>query len=217
MEYIEDETFDNEEDHISEDYEMNDEIKDKSHELEHNFKIITNGNAVKDEFVSKTTGDNLQVLKLFSEVQNMQKQAVSLKEKLRCSIKVYNRQNRLLMRLKEVMEIKKNMLKQKQRKRSRILLTLQDKIKEDSNGLVLAMPTRHTDDLKNIALSIYKYSPQAYIYVRNALRTLLPSTDVLDGWVTSGYEPRNVLTRNHSVKLATEISETELSTKILLQ
>lgn len=161
--------------------------------------------------------DNVELLKLFTNVQKMQRQAVSLKERLKKDMKVYNRQNRLLARLKEVIETKKNILNQRKKKKSRILLSLQDKIREDTNGLVLAMPTRHTDDLKNFALSIYRYSPQAYIYVRNNLRTLLPSTDVLESWLNAGYEPKNVLSSSNLIKVVSELNETELSCKVTLR
>lgn len=161
--------------------------------------------------------DNVELLKLFTNVQKMQRKAVSLKERLKKDMKVYNRQNRLLARLKEVIETKKNILNQRKKKKSRILLSLQDKIREDTNGLVLAMPTRHTDDLKNFALSIYRYSPQAYIYVRNNLRTLLPSTDVLESWLNAGYEPKNVLSSSNLIKVVSELNETELSCKVTLR
>ncbi|XP_072932463.1 uncharacterized protein [Epargyreus clarus] len=161
--------------------------------------------------------DNVELLKLFTNVQKMQRQAISLKERLKKDMKVYNRQNRLLARLKEVIETKKNILNQRKKKKSRILLSLQDKIREDTNGLVLAMPTRHTDDLKNFALSIYRYSPQAYIYVRNNLRTLLPSTDVLESWLNAGYEPKNVLSSSNLIKVVSELNETELSCKVTLR
>lgn len=161
--------------------------------------------------------DNVELLKLFTEVQMMQRQAVGLKDKLKYNMKIHNRQSRFLNRLKQMIETKKEILNQKRKKKARILLSVQDKIKEDTNGLVMAMPTRHTDDLKNFALSIYKYSPQAYIYARNTLRTLLPSTDVLDTWLNSGYQPKNVLTSSNLIKVTAEQTDTELSCKISLR
>lgn len=161
--------------------------------------------------------NNIEVLKLFTEVQMMQRQAVGLKEKLKYNMKIHNRQSRFLNRLKQIIEMKKDILNQKRKKKARILLSVQDKIKEDGNGLVMAMPTRHTDDLKNFALSIYKYSPQAYIYTRNTLRTLLPSTDVLETWVNSGYQPTNVMTSSSLIKVTADQTDTELSCKISLR
>lgn len=177
-------------------------------------KRLTNGSLNTD---AHRTEDNYEVLKLFTEVQKMQRQAVYLSEKLKSSMKIYKRQSRFLMRLKEAIETKRHLLNQKRKKKSRILLSLQDKIKEDTNGLVLAMPTRHTDDLKNFSLSVYKYSPQAYIYIRNTLRTLLPSTDVLDSWLSSGYEPKNVMSSNNLIKVISELTDSELSCKVTLR
>lgn len=182
-------------------------------------KAIMNGTHTDKQTKTKelTEEENVEILKLFTEVQKMQRQAVSLKEKLKSRMRVYKRQNRFLMRLKEVIEMKRNLLNQKRKKKSRILLSLQDKIREDTNGLVLAMPTRHTDDLKNFALSIYKYSPQAYIYIRNTLRTLLPSTDVLESWISGGFEPKNILSNSNLIKVVSELTDTELSCKVSLR
>lgn len=160
--------------------------------------------------------ENIELLKLFTEVQRMQRQCVGLRDKLKCNMRVHNRQNRFLLRIKEIIERKKKVLSQKRKKKCRILLSLQDKIKEDTSGLVLAMPMRQTEDLKNFALSIYKYSPQAYIYIRNTLRTLLPSTEVLDTWLNAGYQPKNVLSNNSLIKVVAEQTETQLSCKVLL-
>lgn len=271
MEYIDEDSFDNEydEDYDEEDqdYDMENEVDNDRENEEHldddpmieehleddqfcentkenrrqdlyytdnsNHKNLTNGThnhitekpstsektAKKEDPPNTKTKDekNLELLKLFTDVQNMQKQATSLKKKLKIGMKVYKRQNRTLERLKEEIEIKKNLLVQRRKKKSRILLSLQDKIKEDTSGLVLAMPTRHTDELKNFALSVYKYSPQAYIYIRNTLRTILPSTDVLDSWLSLGYEPKNVLTNSNLVKVISELTDTELSCKVSLR
>lgn len=160
--------------------------------------------------------DNVELLKLFTEVQKMQRQAVGLKDKLKSNMKVHNRQNRFLKKIEEIIEQKKKILNQKRKKKSRILLSLQDKIAEDTNGLVLAMPVRQTEDLKNFALSIYKYSPQAYIYIRNTLRTMLPSTDILDTWVSAGYQPRTQLTNSNLIKVVAEQTESELSCKVTI-
>lgn len=160
--------------------------------------------------------EEVELLKLFTEVQRMQRSAVGLKDKLKYNMRVHNRQNRFLLRIKEIIEMKRKVLSQKRKKKCRILLSLQDKIKEDTTGLVLAMPIRQTDDLKNFALSIYKYSPQAYIYIRNMLRTMLPSTEVLDSWVTSGYQPKNIMTSGNNIKVSAEQTETELSCRVSL-
>ncbi|CAB3254397.1 unnamed protein product [Arctia plantaginis] len=200
VEYIDEETLDNEE------YDENmttDEDEEKQ-------------TAPPDIHVPKKELDNIELLKLFSEVQRLQRQAVALKEKLKYNMKVHNRQNRFLKRIKEIIEMKKKILNQKRKKKCRILLSLQDKIKEDTSGLVLAMPMRQTDDLKNFALSIYKYSPQAYIYIRNTLRTILPSTEVLDSWITAGYQPRNVISNSNLIKVVAEQTETQLSCKVMI-
>lgn len=160
--------------------------------------------------------ESIELLKLFTEVQRLQRQAVGLKDKLKYNMKVHNRQNRFLKRIKEIIEMKKKVLNQKRKKKCRILLSLQDKIKEDSTGLVLAMPMRQTEDLKNFALSIYKYSPQAYIYIRNTLRTMLPSTEILDSWITAGYQPRNVLANSNLIKVVAEQTDTQLSCKVMI-
>ncbi|XP_046977719.1 THAP domain-containing protein 1-like [Vanessa cardui] len=219
VEYIDEETLDNE--YEDEDYLMDSDEYNYEEEMEHemlNNKSLTNGSAhIGKEANKSKEDDGLELLKLFTEVQKMQRQAVTLKEKLKSRMKVFKKQNRFLLRVKEVIEMKRNILNQKRKKKSRILLSLQDKIREDTNGLVLAMPTRHTDDLKNFALSIYKYSPQAYIYIRNTLRTMLPSTEVLESWVSSGYEPKNVLSNSNLIKVVTELTDTELSCKVSLR
>nr|AGC92745.1 THAP domain-containing protein [Heliconius erato] len=214
VEYIDEETLDNE--YEDEDYLMDSDEYEE--ELSYT-KAIMNGTHTDKQTKTKelTEEENVEILKLFTEVQKMQRQAVSLKEKLKSRMRVYKRQNRFLMRLKEVIEMKRNLLNQKRKKKSRILLSLQDKIREDTNGLVLAMPTRHTDDLKNFALSIYKYSPQAYIYIRNTLRTLLPSTDVLESWISGGFEPKNILSNSNLIKVVSELTDTELSCKVSLR
>ncbi|CAH0720236.1 unnamed protein product, partial [Brenthis ino] len=216
VEYIDEESLENE--YEDEDYLMDsDELEQE--ELSQT-KALTNGTSSEKQTTKTkelTEEENIEILKLFTEVQKMQKHAVSLKEKLKSRMKVYKRQNRFLMRLKEVIEMKRNILNQKRKKKSRILLSLQDKMREDTNGLVLAMPTRHTDDLKNFALSVYKYSPQAYIYIRNTLRTLLPSTDVLESWISGGYEPKNILSNSNLIKVVSELTDTELSCKVSLR
>lgn len=201
MEYIDEETLDNEE-YVENMTTDEDEEHQTAPQLDLN--------------VPKKELDNIELLKLFSEVQRLQRQAVALKEKLKYNMKVHNRQNRFLKRIKEIIEMKKKILNQKRKKKCRILLSLQDKIKEDTTGLVLAMPMRQTDDLKNFALSIYKYSPQAYIYIRNTLRTILPSTEVLDSWITSGYQPRNVISNSNLIKVVAEQTETQLSCKVTI-
>lgn len=201
MEYIDEETLDNEE-YVENMTTDEDEEHQTAPQLDLN--------------VPNKELDNIELLKLFSEVQRLQRQAVALKEKLKYNMKVHNRQNRFLKRIKEIIEMKKKILNQKRKKKCRILLSLQDKIKEDTTGLVLAMPMRQTDDLKNFALSIYKYSPQAYIYIRNTLRTILPSTEVLDSWITSGYQPRNVISNSNLIKVVAEQTETQLSCKVTI-
>lgn len=214
VEYIDEETLDNE--YEDEDYLMD---SDEYNDAENYQRELTDKKSVNvsNHVTSKKDEDSLELLKLFTEVQKMQRQAVSLKEKLKSRMKIYKRQTRLLLRVKENIEMKRNILNQKRKKKSRILLSLQDKIREDTNGLVLAMPTRQTDDLKNFALSIYKYSPQAYIYIRNTLRTLLPSTEVLESWVSSGYEPKNVLSNSNLLKVVSELTDTELTCKVSLR
>ncbi|XP_026748825.1 uncharacterized protein LOC113509646 [Galleria mellonella] len=160
--------------------------------------------------------DNAEILKLFTVVQKMQRQAVGLKDKLKRIMKAHNRYNRAIEKVEERVERKKKILEQKRKRKARILLSLQDKIKEDTNGLVLAMPVRQTDDLMNFALSIYKYSPQAYIYVRNTLRTMLPNTDILDSWISSGYQPKNLLSNNNLIKVIAEQTENVLACKIII-
>lgn len=209
MEYIDEETFDHEDEEEDEEYEM-------ESEEEYNMKP---NKQIRDKHIanSSTESGNVELLKLFAEVQRMQRQAIGLRDKLKCNMRVYNRQNRFLARLKKVIEMKKNILNQKRKKKARILLSLQDKIKEDTNGLVLAMPTRHTEDLKNFALSIYKYSPQAYIYIRNTLRTLLPSTDVLESWLNSGYEPRSTISNSNILKVVSEQTDSELLCRVSIR
>ncbi|XP_039755089.1 uncharacterized protein LOC120630032 isoform X2 [Pararge aegeria] len=227
------------EEHLDEDYMSEEHIEEHNLSEDHitenhrqdvpQSKYLTNGNYnhttmkpstsnfdnITDKPTSKTKDDeNLELLKLFTQVQKMQRRATKLKDKLKTGMRAYKRQSRCLARLKEEIDLKKNLLVQRRKKKSRILLSLQDKIREDTNGLVLAMPTRHTDDLKNFALSVYKYSPQAYIYIRNTLRTLLPSTDVLDSWVLSGYEAKNVLSSSKTVRVVSELTDTELSCKV---
>lgn len=216
MEYIDEETLDDNED---DDYEMDSHDEDRESQeteperLEKQHQVNNKSSAKTREEKER---EQIEVLKLFSEVQKMQRQAVGLRDKLKYKMKTHSKQNKRLQKLKETIEMKKNILNQKKKKKSRILLTLQDKIKEDKNGLVLAMPTRQTDDLKNFALSIYKYSPQAYIYARNTLRTMLPSTDILDTWIDSGYIPKNIMTNSSMIKIASDQTDKELSCKIML-
>ncbi|CAH2982387.1 unnamed protein product [Chilo suppressalis] len=179
-----------------------------------NSTIETNGDNEKTEKAKPKEVDKANLLKLFTEVQQMQKQAVSLKDKLKNNMKLHNRQNRYLHRIERLIERKRKILEQKQKKKSKILLSLQDKISEDMNGLVLAMPVRQTEDLKNFALNIYNYSPQAYIYLRNTLRTMLPSTEVLESWLSSGFQPKTVLSSSNVIKVTAEQTEKELSCKI---
>ncbi|CAH0683339.1 unnamed protein product [Spodoptera exigua] len=200
VEYIDEETLDNEE----EEYMSTDEDEEKAN------------NTSLDLNIPQKELDSIELLKLFSEVQRLQRQAVGLKDKLKYNMKVHNRQNRFLKRIKEIIEMKKKVLNQKRKKKCRILLSLQDKIKEDTTGLVLAMPMRQTEDLKNFALSIYKYSPQAYIYIRNTLRTMLPSTEILDAWITAGYQPKNVISNSNLIKVVAEQTETQLSCKVMI-
>ncbi|XP_052740896.1 uncharacterized protein LOC112044480 isoform X3 [Bicyclus anynana] len=222
-----------EEDNFSDDHNTEDNVKENHRQAISSSKYLTNGthnytaekpstSSIDNRKIEKLPiksdeEKNLELVKLFSEVQKLQKHAATLKHKLKSGMRVYNRQTKCLARLKEEIDMKKNLLVLRRKKKSRILLSLQDKIKEDTNGLVLAMPMRHTDDLKNFALSIYKYSPQAYIYIRNTLRTLLPSTDVLDTWILSGYEPTNVMTNSNMVRVVTEMTDKELSCKVLLR
>ncbi|XP_049872771.1 THAP domain-containing protein 1-like [Pectinophora gossypiella] len=212
VEYIEEDTLDNED----EDYDMDgDTDYDGDNEAESHRHV--NGDPHVTSSKPKQKVDNIELLKLFTEVQMMQRQAVGLKDKLRYNMKIHNRQGRFLNRLNQIIEMKKDVLSQKRKKKARILLSLQDKIKDDTNGLVMAMPSRHTDDLKNFALSIYKYSPQAYIYLRNTLRTLLPSTEVMDNWLSAGFQPKNVISSSNLIKVSTEQTDSELSCKIALR
>ncbi|KAM3960090.1 uncharacterized protein ACR2FA_005891 [Aphomia sociella] len=206
VEYIDEETLDNED----EEYMETDE-EDVHDRQVNGIRHIDSAPKSKGKEV-----DNTELLKLFTQVQKMQRQAVGLKDKLKRSMKTHNRNNRLLKQIEETIEQKKKMLDQKRKKKARILLSLQDKIKEDMNGLVLAMPVRQTDDLKNFALSIYNYSPQSYIYIRNTLRTMLPSTDVLESWTSAGYQPKNLLTSSNLIKVIAEQTENELSCKVTL-
>lgn len=221
VEYIEEESLDEENDEEymdTDEYEYEDELESKSivngtvpsHPTPHTNTAHSNLTKPKPKEVS-----NVEVLKLFTEVQKMQRQAVGLKDKLRSNMRVHNRQNRFLRRIEEIIERKRKILEQKRMKKSKILLSLQDKINEDMNGLVLAMPVRQTEDLKNFALSIYKYSPQAYIYVRNTLRTMLPGTDVLDSWLSAGFQPKNINSTT-MIKVTAEQTDSELSCKITL-
>ncbi|CAG5002525.1 unnamed protein product [Parnassius apollo] len=212
VEYIDEETLDHEDDMQEENSKM-ELVEEQNHK---DIKINDSKVKLKQNEKNGTEGDKVELLKLFTEVQRMQRQAIGLRDKLKCNMRVHNRQNRFLIRLKKVIEMKKNILTQKRKKKSKILLLLQDKIKEDTNGLVLAMPTKHTDDLKNFALSIYKYSPQAYIYVRNTLRTMLPSTDVLESWINSGFEPKNMLSNSNILKLVSEQTDSQLTCKVSL-
>ncbi|CAH0587156.1 unnamed protein product [Chrysodeixis includens] len=200
VEYIDEETLENED----EEYMTTDEDEEKAN------------NTSLDLNIPPKELESIELLKLFTEVQRLQRQAVGLKDKLKYNMKVHTRQNRFLKRIKEIIEMKKKVLNQKRKKKCRILLSLQDKIKEDTTGLVLAMPMRQTDDLKNFALSIYKYSPQAYIYIRNTLRTMLPSTEILDSWITAGYQPRNVIANSNLIKVVAEQTETQLSCKVII-
>lgn len=165
---------------------------------------------------SSSSTNSVELLKLFTEVQKMQRLAVGLKDKLRCNMKLHKQQTKYLERLKHSIEVKEKVLAQKKKKKERILLTIQERVKDESSGLVLAMPVKYTEDLKSFALSIYKYSPQSYIYARNTLRTMLPSTDVLESWLKTGFIPKNVLSNNNVVKIVAEQTETELSCKVSL-
>ncbi|XP_053604766.1 THAP domain-containing protein 1-like isoform X2 [Plodia interpunctella] len=214
VEYIDEDTFDNEDEEMETDEE----------EDEQRPAVNENGKIAHTNDTAKTSTDNLKIqedpektielLKLFTEVQRMQRQAVGLKDKLKNSVRIYNKQKRALQRLEETIEKKRNILTMKRKKKSRILLSLQDKIEEDTNGLVLAMPVKQTEDFKNFALSIYKYSPQAYIYCRNTLRTLLPSTDVLDSWIGNGYQLKTSINNSNMIKVVAEQTDSELSCKI---
>ncbi|XP_004930707.1 THAP domain-containing protein 1-like isoform X2 [Bombyx mandarina] len=197
VEYIDEDTLDNEGDNY---------IQTESDEEPERPKKIMKTITYKEP--------DIELLKLFSEVQRMQRLAVTLKQKLKHNMRIHNKQNRFLLRIREIIEMKKKILNQKRKKKCRILLSLQDKIKEDTSGLVLAMPMRQTEDLKNFALSVYKYSPQAYIYIRNTLRTMLPSTEILESWVTAGYQPKNVA--SNMIKVVAEQTETSLSCKVTL-
>lgn len=211
-EYIDEETLENDVLENGEDYEMDSEYEElEEDELDEPPPVKRN-----EPQASNKQLDNVELLKLFTEVQQLQRQTVGVKEKLRGNMKLHNQQAKYLERLKHAIEVKQKLINQKKKKKSRILLSIQDKIKEDSNGLVLAMPLRHSNDLKNFALSIYKYSPQAYIYARNTLRTMLPSTDVLESWLKSGYHPKNIMTNNNLVKVTAEQTETELSCKVTI-
>ncbi|XP_041980054.1 THAP domain-containing protein 1-like [Aricia agestis] len=218
VEYIEDEAFDNDtEDDEEMEYERLEDFDEIMADTNETEQKLTNGLNINREGRMKTVPDKVETLRLFTEVQKMQKTAVVLKNKLKSTLKIYRRQSRALLKLKEVIKVKRAILNQKQKKKARILLSLQEKIQEDTNGLVLAMPTKHTDDLKNFALSIYKYSPQAYIYIRNSLRTLLPSTDVLETWIAAGCEPKNMLTKSNMVKVVSELTESDLICRVTLQ
>lgn len=160
--------------------------------------------------------EDTALLNLFTEVQKMQQEAVDLNKKINVYKKNYKIKKEKLQRLKEIVAIKETLLKQINKKKLDDQLPLLEQIQEERDDLVLAMPTKHTDDLKNFALSVYKYSPQAYIYIRNILRTMLPSSSVLEEWIHSGYQPRNVMSNCNLIKVVSEQTESELSCKICL-
>ncbi|KAI8421420.1 hypothetical protein MSG28_009495 [Choristoneura fumiferana] len=142
VEYIDEETLDDNED---DDYEMDSHDEDRESqktEPERPEKPHQVSNKPPAKTREETEKEQIEVLKLFSEVQKMQRQAVGLRDKLKYKMKIHSRQNKRLQKLKETIEMKKNILNQKKKKKSRILLTLQDKIKEDKNGQnkVVAMP-----------------------------------------------------------------------------
>ncbi|GBP52097.1 THAP domain-containing protein 2 [Eumeta japonica] len=213
VEYIDEETLENETTYIN----------NHNVQMEHSKTTNKNHDQIDDYIFgssetnkNQTTEVNVELLKLFTEVQKIQRQAVGLQDKLIYNTKIYNQQKRSLKRLKEVIELKEKLLKQKNKRKCSVNYATIEKIKDDSNGLILAMPTRYTDDIKDFALSIYKYSPQAYIYVRNALRTALPSTEILNNWINSGYVPKNMMANRSLVKVLQEQTETELTCKICL-
>lgn len=216
IEYIDEETFGVES--SEDDYMDTESEEDKIRPVNgthNNIKILPPNKTMHNNVINKER-NNIELLKLFTEVQRMQRQVILMKEKLKSNIRAHNKQNRFLVRIREIIEKKKKVLNQKRKKKCRILLSLQDKIREDTSGLVLAMPMKQTEDLKNFALSIYKYSPQAYIYIRNTLRTMLPSTDVLETWITAGYQPRNMIANNSLIKVIAEQTETQLSCKVMI-
>ncbi|CAK1541911.1 unnamed protein product [Leptosia nina] len=231
VEYIEEDTLDNDDpdSYSDNDYEMDQISNDTEQPIPKDYKLensLSNGphshtiltNDLEEDLAQINDREaNIEALKLFTEVQKMQRQAAELKEKYKYSTRAYKRQSRFLARLQEVITMKKNILSQKRKKKSRILLSLQDKMREDTTGLVLAMPTRHTDDLKNFALSIYRYSPQAYVYIRNTLRTLLPGTETLESWISSGYEPKSVLTNSNLIRVMTDLNDTGLNCRVSLR
>ncbi|CAH2046808.1 unnamed protein product, partial [Iphiclides podalirius] len=85
VEYIDEETLDHEDDEEDEEYEM-------ESEEEHSSKP---NKQIRDKHISNATTehDNVELLKLFTEVQRMQRQAIGLRDKLKCNMRVYNRQN----------------------------------------------------------------------------------------------------------------------------
>lgn len=158
----------------------------------------------------------VELLKLFTKVQRLQREATNLKDRLKYNKRHYVRQKKYLQRLKEIITNKELLLKHKRKKLLNIDIPLLETIQDERDDLILSMPTKYTDDLKNFALSIYKYSPQSYVYIRNTLRTMLPSSNVLEGWIKAGYQPRNVMSNSGLVKVVTEQTESELICKVCL-
>ncbi|KAL4704786.1 hypothetical protein ACJJTC_015033 [Scirpophaga incertulas] len=221
VEYIDEETLDNEDYEDSAAQPMADEFEEEIEPIKtyngidyNDREKITSLKNISPEKTLKKKVDDLEALKLFTEVQKIQRQAVILKGKLNELSKVQQKQRRSLKRVEEIIQRKRKILEAKKKKKSRILLSLQDKVNEDINGLVLAMPVKQTEDMKSFALRAYNYSPQAYIFVRNTLRTLLPSTDVLESWLSAGFQPKTAAKSTNLIKIQSQLTETELTCKI---
>lgn len=220
MEYIDDNVFESESESEYEEFE----VKMETNHTETGYGTINtiymNGDSKAYNYNSRYKPHkkeiDIKLLKLFNEVQRMQRQAVGIKDKIKSNTKIYNRQSKYLEWSQQQIKLKKTQLLHKAKRKLEKNMPLVEKIQEERTDLILCMPTKHTDDLKNFALSVYNYSPQAYIYLRNTLRTTLPSCNVLENWIDSGYVPKNLMSGNSLIKVLAEQTETELTCKILL-
>lgn len=216
VEYIDD-AFESDEEYLQDSEGDTEDYDHYENHYQNNYYQKKLSKEIQTEEKASPPIDHAANLILFTEVQSLQHQLIEAKQRLRKNVKIHNQQNRYLKRLKNTIEIKQKLATAKAKKKNRILLSIQDKIREDTTGLVMAMPTKHTEDLKDFALSIYKHSPQAYVYARNTLRTLLPSTTVLESWLVGGYHPQSLMSSGSTVKLVTEQSSSELSCKVSIQ
>lgn len=163
--------------------------------------------------------EGVDKVRLFQTVQRYQNKLIEQYKNLRelnRSIKSQAKQiehlNRQLKEKKEEHEEKKAKLNKMQEEWDNET----NAVKND-NELILMMPSRYSEDMKNLALSIHNYSPEAYIYLRNTLRTVLPATDLLRKWTDSGFRPKTKITSSDAIKLVTESSESEFTCNITIQ